>query len=137
MIPPLGGYIGSILSGASATGLTAAGTALTATSVFWSGPGAESAATAWALANNGVTLSMTAIGQAAATVGTQEAWESASEQFASQASGSVQVFSNDALTNYGNIWYNIEWPTLTSNPNITNIVFQAVPLPPGLVPPVP
>jgi RHS repeat-associated protein len=104
------------------------------TSVFWSGPGAQAAAEGFAAANNGVTIGMTQLGQAAANG--SMTWEQASEQFARQASGAVQVFSNNPLTPFvnpltgqANIWYSIELPTLAGNPNVTNMVFNPVPIP--------
>ena len=49
-------------------------------------------------------------------------WEQASEQFAQQASGTVQVFSNNPLTPFVNpqtgqvnVWYGIELPTLVKS----------------------
>ena len=55
--------------------------------------------------------------------------EAASEAFANSASGAAQVFSNDPLTNYGNVWFNYELPALAQNPDVTSIVFNAVPKP--------
>lgn len=54
-------------------------------------------------------------------------WAEVSQGFANSASGTVQVFSNAPLTNYGNIWYNYELPALAKNPNVTDIVFNPVP----------
>jgi len=51
----------------------------------------------------------------------------ASEAFANSASGTVQVFSSDPLTNYGNIWYNFELPALAKNLDVTGMVFNPVP----------
>ena len=98
-----------------------------ATSVFWSGPGAEAAANAYAAANNGATLSMTSFGQAAQN-GTMT-WGAASQAFANAASGNVVVFSNAPFTNFGNIWYNIELPTLLNNPAVNTITFSPHPHP--------
>ena len=96
-------------------------------SVFWSGPGAEAAANAYAAANSGVTLGMTAAGQAAAQANTWEAWTAASLQFAQQAAGMVQVFSNAPLTPFNSMWFTVELPALVNNPAVTNIVFNSVP----------
>jgi hypothetical protein len=88
-------------------------------------PGAEEAATAWAEANNGITIWDTPFGEAFED-GSLSA-EEASEGYANSASGQVQVFSNDPLTNYGNIWYNTELPTVANNPNVTGLSFHAFP----------
>ena len=93
--------------------------------MFYSGEGAQAAAQTWSAANNGTMIGMTQFGQAIENLTMTP--EAASEAFANSASGSVQVFSNDPLTNYGNIWYNYELPALADNPNVTNIVFHAVP----------
>ena len=126
---------GLLLEGLASTGTAAVGTAAAGaisgaaapTSVFWSGPGSEAAAESYALANNGVTLGMTTLGQAA--LNGETTWEAASGAFASAASGTVQVFSDAPLTYFPNsIWYNVELPTLANNPNVTNIVFNPVPI---------
>jgi hypothetical protein len=103
----------------------AAGAATEASSfVFYSGPGAQAAAETWSAANNGTMIGMTQFGQAIEN-GTMTA-EAASEAFANSASGAAQVFSDDPLTNYGNIWFNYELPALADNPNVTNMVFNPV-----------
>jgi hypothetical protein len=85
------------------------------------------AASAWSAANNGTMIGMTEFGQAAEN-GTMT-WEEASQAFAESASGQAQVFSNDPITNYGNIWYNYELPALGGNPNVTGLAIHSVPTP--------
>jgi RHS repeat-associated protein len=99
---------------------------------FWSGEGAMEAAMAWAKANGGVTLEMTEAGQAAAnaTAGlSREAatpiWEAVSREFAAGASGEVHVFQGPVVR-INSIWATVEYPTLSSNPNVTNIVYHVV-----------
>jgi hypothetical protein len=102
--------------------------------VFWSGgPGAQSAAAAWANANGGITLEMTEAGQSlqAATRGMswEEAsplWDSLAQDFARGASGDVPVFQSEGGLSIGNTWARTEYPTLLSNPNVTGIGFFLV-----------
>jgi RHS repeat-associated protein len=102
--------------------------------VFWSGGAtAKNAASAWARANNAVTLDMTAEGRAveAATSkmewsDARPLWESASRQFAQEASGDVHVFQNAAGVSINSIWAQIEYRALKENPNVTNIIYHVV-----------
>ena len=97
-------------------------------SVFWSGGSlAESAAQNWALQNGGSTLEMTPEGQALTTftqgmdylTQAQPLWANASETFAQNASGNVNVFlTNSALSNPTSIWNTVEYPTLLNNPDL-------------------
>lgn len=93
--------------------------------VFWSGPGAEATASNWAFWNNGTLIGDTELGAAAESG--QMTWAEASQQFAQSASGDVHIFSNAPFTNFGNVWYNVEWPTLANNPAVTNIIVHPVP----------
>jgi hypothetical protein len=113
---------------AASTGAAAATEAAAAPSfVFFSGAGSMDAATTWSAANNGIMIGMTEFGQAAEN-GTMT-WAEASEAFANSASGQVHVFSNDPITDYGNIWYQNELPALGSNPNVTGLSIHSVPTP--------
>jgi len=106
----------------SATTSLAIGTAGAAapTSVFWSGPGAQAAAESYALANNGVTLGMTILGQAAQNGDTT--WEAASEAFAGMASGTIQVFSNAPLTFFPNSTSSYQrLPIIPTSPILSSI----------------
>ncbi|HWC98257.1 MAG TPA: RHS repeat-associated core domain-containing protein, partial [Candidatus Sulfopaludibacter sp.] len=85
---------------------TGAEAAAASSSVSWSGPGAEAAAQTWSAVNNGTMIGTTEFGQAAQSGAMT--WKAASESFANSASGTVQVFSNDPFTSYGNIWFNYE-----------------------------
>ena len=91
-----------------------------------SGPGAQAVAETWSAGNNGIMIGMTEFGQGIQGM-TWAEQAAASEAFANSASGTVQVFSNDPLTNYVNIWYNIELPALAKNPDVTGMVFNPVP----------
>jgi hypothetical protein len=113
--------------GAGAASSAAAEAADAPSFVFYSGPGAQAAAEAFSAANNGTMIGITQFGQAIEN-GTMTA-QAASEGFANSASGTAQVFSNDPLTNYGNIWFNYELPALAKNPDVTNMVFNPVPKP--------
>ncbi len=126
---------GVSLLGLAGLGFVAGDTAAS-TYVFWSGDGMQEAAEAWAQANNGITINMTALGQEAEVVesmygeGSPEAtaaWQSASEAFANAASGPIQVFSSQPLTNFGNVWYNTELPIIANNPQVTGMTLHLVP----------
>jgi hypothetical protein len=130
----LGTGVGALMTlapAAAATTLAAGGAIATSAApaassfVFYSGPGAGAVAAAWSAANNGIMIESTPFGQAIRN-GVMTA-EEASEAFAKSASGVAQVFSNNPLTNYGNIWFNYELPALATNPNVTGMVFNAVP----------
>ena len=90
------------------------------TSVFWSGPGTQAAAEAWAAANGGTTLSVAASASAAETT-------AASADFAAQATGNVVVFQNAVQgVPLGGFWAQIEFGALSSNPNVTGIIYNII-----------
>jgi RHS repeat-associated protein len=101
--------------------------------VFYSGEGAQAAATAFAEENGGVTLGMTAEGQATAQATENLPWEEArplwvraSQQFAESAEGIVHVFQSAAGVRIDSIWAETEWGALLDNPDVQQIVFHIV-----------
>jgi RHS repeat-associated protein len=94
--------------------------------VFWTGysQGNQTTAMSWAAANGKYTIEMTPGGQwltglklygADSPVTEEEAnaiWQSASEQFASGVSGSVNAFTRGTTFNPGSAFYNTELPIL-------------------------
>jgi RHS repeat-associated protein len=114
-----GGYIGAyVLAGGGAVG--AAGRF-----VFYSGPGQEAAARAWATENGAVGIWNTEL-EAYIAGGTMDAAE-ASELYAQGAYGEAHIFSTAPFTNFNNILYNNELPVLYRNLNVTRIVFHGWP----------
>jgi hypothetical protein len=120
---------------AGAAADTPAAGAAQPTSVFWSGPGAESAANEWVAANGGQTLGMTQAGQdvAAATQGmdweqAQPIWQAASKQFAANAWGDVQAFVSSGA-NPTSVFFTTELPTLLANPNVGTIFITIISAP--------
>jgi RHS repeat-associated protein len=107
--------------------------------VFWSGSGAaKEAASKWAASHGGTTLEMTAIGKQieASTKGLQglrwvlEArpqWVNASREFASTASGEVNIFQSSQGVNLTSVWREVEYQTLMSNSDVSSIVYHIVP----------
>jgi hypothetical protein len=92
-----------------------AGRALT--SVFWTGAGAQNAAEAWAAANGGQMLSVTA-------EATPQAIRDLSLEFARNASGIVDVFQPESYVTMGRTWSDIEYPALMANPAVTGLRYQ-------------
>jgi len=99
--------------------------------VFWSGSSeAKQAAEEWATSNGGQTLEMTARGQEleASNLEWTEAkplWEAASADFASGATGDVQVFQAAEGVRLQSMWAQIEYPILSQNPDV-NLIFHMV-----------
>ena len=102
------------------------------TRVFWSGGDvARDTAAEWAKANNGVTLEMTQAGKDLVTKTADMDWEDAkplwdegSKRFAEGASGPVHAFQRSSGVRIGSVWGRVEYPTLKSNPNVTNILYH-------------
>ena len=90
------------------------------TSVFWSGPGTEAAAEAWAAANGGTTLSLAADAtEAEVTAG--------SANFAAQARGVSVVFQNAAQgVPVAGQWAQTEYSILMANPNVPGIMYNLI-----------
>ena len=91
------------------------------------------AATDWAMANSGLTLGMTEEGRAIDALTADMPWSKArafwvdaSERFATGASGEVHVFQTADGISVRSIWAKIEYPALTNNPNVTNIIYHVV-----------
>ncbi len=109
--------------GMARAGLAARAAARTATtSVFWSGPGTQAAAEAFAANSGGRTLAVAAD----ATVADIQA---ASAEFAAGAQGNVTVFQN-AGSVYDIVnpstWAAIEYPGFLANPNVTGVTLYLV-----------
>ncbi len=51
-----------------------------------------------------------------------EAWEAASRDFASKASGTVRVVLGKESRPGGGVWDNVEYPALKANPKVTDII---------------
>jgi RHS repeat-associated protein len=91
--------------------------------VFWSGAGAASAATRWAITYSGSTLEMTPAGRALSLISetalslgadwsyVRPLWVAASTEFASGAEGPVMLFTGTSVSP-ASIWLNVELPTL-------------------------
>ncbi len=94
--------------------------------VFWSGiKGGDQTAAAWAADNGGTTLEMTPGGSSlppwdASNPAVVNAWRQASAEFAQGASGNVTVLQ-DTTVRVNSVWAEVEYPALTSNPNVTSI----------------
>ncbi len=96
--------------------------------VFWSGiKGGDQAAASWASKNGGVTLEtmMTQRGVTlpawdASNPAVVSAWRQASAEFAQGARGNVTVLQGDAIR-INSVWAEVEYPALTTNPNVTSI----------------
>jgi hypothetical protein len=101
--------------------------------VFWSGRGTKAAAEEFAKTHGGVTLGMTAEGQAVAhaakdlpwTTGRQM-WADASKKFADTASGRVHMFRAASGVEPDSIWATVEYKALMSNKQVTSIVYHVV-----------
>lgn len=139
---PIACNAAAVAVGDAATG-GVTGVAPPVTKVFWAGGElAENAANAWAKANRGETLGMTAIGCATAaategldylTVG-RPAFAKVSREFARSASGEVHVFTSGEMT-LQSLLLTDELPVLIENPNVTNIVVHRVRTGGGVVSP--
>jgi hypothetical protein len=53
-------------------------------------------------------------------------WIEASRDFAASASGQVHVFQNSAGISITSIWATVEYPTLISNPNVSEIIYHVI-----------
>ncbi|HSZ01702.1 MAG TPA: RHS repeat-associated core domain-containing protein [Terriglobales bacterium] len=100
------------------------------TSVFWTGSGAQAQATSYVAEYGGATLDMTPGGQAAAEAtqgldwsAARPVWNAASQQFAANAVGDVQVFIGETYST-NSIFFQTELPTLLTNPNIGYIIIN-------------
>jgi RHS repeat-associated protein len=139
------GVVNSFLIAASimdaGAGIAAAGRGLAAralaeqatTRVFWAGSAAKQAATEFALANGGETITMTAGGQATEllTKGMdyltgRPFWAAASRDFAANASGVVHVFQSAEGVRLDSIWATDEYKALMFNPRVTKVVYHIV-----------
>jgi hypothetical protein len=102
--------------------------------VFWSGKGTEAAAEEFAKTHGGVTLGMTAEGQAVARAAKdlpyategRALWAAASKKFAETASGEVHMFRAESGVKPDSIWATVEYKALLSNKQVTNIVYHVV-----------
>lgn len=100
--------------------------------VFYSGPGNRALAEEFAAANGRTTLEMTPGGQwldqqqlfdAASGLSKEEAygvWARASQRYAMEASGNAVGFAEGA--NPLGIFNTVEYPALSSNPNVVNVI---------------
>ncbi len=93
--------------------------------VFWSGKGAEVAATEWAQANGAQMLDMV-VNKNLSWLEAKPLWAAASKEFAEGATGEVHVFLGESVSPES-IWLNDELPAIIKNPNVTNIVHHSVP----------
>jgi hypothetical protein len=103
----------------------------TKTFVFWlGGDKTKNAARAWAEANNGITLEMTATGKWAEKITKSMPMEKSSairddvsEKFALRAEGEVRVFlTSAAAKRTTRTWGRIEYPTLLVNDKVRRII---------------
>lgn len=102
--------------------------------VFWSGKGTEAAAEEFAKTHGGVTLGMTAEGQAVERAakdlpwptGGRQMWADASKKFADTASGTVHMFRTASGVEADSIWATVEYKALMSNKQVTSIVYHVV-----------
>ena len=97
--------------------------------VFYSGPGAQGEAEAWAKVNNAIALSQTEAGaelqQIFDTLGynaMRPYAEAASAGWAEGASGPVHVFLNSPIDYVHGIWATIEYPALLVNDAVTESI---------------
>ncbi len=129
--------LGGCVAGAVFAGIGAVGDAIIygsgTTIVFWSGPGAEAAATEWALANGAKTIGMTALGQAIKTATEGWAWElerplwaALARKTAQAAVGDVPVFQSAGGVYINSIWATVEWRVLQWSPTVTSIIAHIV-----------
>jgi hypothetical protein len=101
--------------------------------VFYSGPGNRDLATSYANANGASTIEMTKggswldneqlFGKDSALTPDQadQVWRTASERYASGASGDVTAFTEGARPT--GVFNTVEYPALQNNPNVNNINF--------------
>ena len=106
-------------------------------SVFWTGyrEGNQVRAMTWAQANGKMTIEMTPGGKAlnaldlystnssVTRIQADTIWNRASEMFANNASGTVNVFTEGALAK-PSVFFSIELPLLRSNPKVGELLFR-------------
>ncbi|HET7251821.1 MAG TPA: RHS repeat-associated core domain-containing protein [Gemmatimonadales bacterium] len=107
-----------------AGGAEASAGEVSTTSVFWSGFDSDIAANRWAASNGGATLAMSPFAPAADAM--RSTVMEASRAFAEAASGEVHVFHAASGVRLESIWARVEYPSLLTNPRITNIVYHTV-----------
>jgi hypothetical protein len=130
-VPFLGGFgrLGGVALGEAEASTGNLGQAARA---FWSGPGARTAAEAWAKANGAVTLEMSAIGREAEELTNslpweqaRPIWEKASQEFAATAAGEIHVFQGNVVR-LESIWAKIEYQAWRVNSDVTRIIYHHV-----------